>query len=150
MERVVVKVKLLEGKNRAPALPQKATQGSSGFDIFASNDEEIVIKPGKRALIPTGIAIELPAGYEAQIRPRSGLAWKYGITLLNSPGTIDSDYRGEIKIILANLGEEPFRVKKGDRVAQMVISKVADAELKIVDELSSTERESGGFGHSGI
>jgi len=150
MSEVVIKVKKLDGKNQAISLPQRATQGSAGFDLMASNDEEIVIAPGERALIPTGIAIELPQGLEAQIRPRSGLAWKYGITLLNTPGTIDSDYRGEIKIIMINLGKEPFRLKKGDRIAQMVISRFVECKLEEVKELTETERSSGGFGHTGI
>jgi len=150
MEKVVVKVKRLEGENQAPGLPQKATALSSGFDLLASNDREIIINPGERALIPTGIAIELPPGYEAQIRPRSGLAWKYGITLLNTPGTIDADYRGELKIILINLGRERFVVRKGDRIAQMVICQLPQAELKETDQLTPTERNNGGFGHSGI
>jgi len=150
MSEVVIKVKKLDGKNQAISLPQRATQGSAGFDLMASNDEEIVIAPGERALIPTGIAIELPQGLEAQIRPRSGLAWKYGITLLNTPGTIDSDYRGEIKIIMINLGKEPFRLKKGDRIAQMVISRFVECKLEEVKQLTETERSSGGFGHTGI
>jgi dUTP pyrophosphatase len=150
MSEVVIKVKKIDGKNQAISLPQRATQGSAGFDLMASNDEEIVIAPGERALIPTGIAIELPQGLEAQIRPRSGLAWKYGITLLNTPGTIDSDYRGEIKIIMINLGKEPFRLKKGDRIAQMVISRFVECKLEEVKELTETERSSGGFGHTGI
>ncbi len=150
MEKVVVKVKRLEGENQAPGLPQKATALSSGFDLLASNDREIIINPGERALIPTGIAIELPPGYEAQIRPRSGLAWKYGITLLNTPGTIDADYRGELKIILINLGRERFVVRKGDRIAQMVICQLPQAELEETDQLTPTERNNGGFGHSGI
>jgi len=150
MEKVVVKVKRLEGENQAPGLPQKATALSSGFDLLASNDREIIINPGERALIPTGLAIELPPGYEAQIRPRSGLAWKYGITLLNTPGTIDADYRGELKIILINLGRERFVVRKGDRIAQMVICQLPQAELEETDQLTPTERNNGGFGHSGI
>ena len=150
MEKVVVKVKRLEGENQAPGLPQKATALSSGFDLLASNDREIIINPGERALIPTGLAIELPPGYEAQIRPRSGLAWKYGITLLNTPGTIDADYRGELKIILINLGKEPFVVRRGDRIAQMVISRLPEAELVEVEELSPTKRDTGGFGHTGL
>jgi len=150
MEELVIKIKRLESKDRAEGLPVRATSGSAGFDLLASNEQEILIGPGERALIPTGIAIELPPGWEAQIRPRSGLAWKFGVTLLNTPGTIDSDYRGEIRIIIINLGREPFRVKKGDRIAQMVIAPSIPCRLLEVNELSKTERDSGGFGHSGI
>jgi len=145
-----IKIKRLSGKDGAAGLPVKATSGSAGFDLLASNDEEITILPGQRALVPTGLVIELPDGYEAQIRPRSGLALKNGITLLNTPGTIDSDYRGEIKIIMVNLGEEAFRVGKGDRIAQMVIARYAQCELKEAADLSRTKRKDGGFGHSGI
>ena len=150
MKKCAVKVKLLKGKDSAAGLPVRATRGSAGFDLLASNDEPIVIEPGKRALVPTGLVIELAQGCEAQIRPRSGLAWKNGITLLNTPGTIDSDYRGEVKVILINLGEEAFTVRKGDRIAQMVIAKYMDCGLKGSEQLSSTRRGSGGFGHSGI
>lgn len=120
------------------------------MDLYADVDSEVVLKPGEIALIPTGIAIELPFGYEAQIRPRSGLAINHGITLLNTPGTIDSDYRGEIKIILVNLGKKEFTIKRGDRIAQMVISKYAKVEWEEVRELNSTKRGAGGFGHTGI
>jgi dUTP pyrophosphatase len=150
MSDLVIKIKRLSGKDRAAGLPKKATEGSAGFDLLASNDEEIVIAPGERVLIPTGIVLELPPGHEAQIRPRSGLAWKCGVTLLNTPGTIDSDYRGELKIILINLGQEPFPVKKGDRIAQMVIAQFLDCRLEEASELSKTGREDGGFGHTGV
>jgi len=150
MSHLVIKIKRLTGKDQAAGLPKKATEGSAGFDLLASNDDEIVIAPGARALIPTGIVLELPPGHEAQIRPRSGLAWKCGVTLLNTPGTIDSDYRGELKIILINLGQEPFSVKKGDRIAQMVIAQFLDCRLEEASELSKTEREDGGFGHTGV
>jgi len=150
MAKAVVKVKRLPGKDAAAGLPIKATGGSAGFDLRASNHSEIIIAPGKRALIPTGLVLELPAGCEAQIRPRSGLAWKFGVTLLNSPGTIDSDYRGEVKVILVNLGERPFRVRKGDRIAQMVISRCLEVVLREENELANTRRGRGGFGHSGV
>jgi len=125
------------------------TPHSAGMDIFAAVKEAVVIEPGKRALLPTGIAIALPPGIEAQIRPRSGLAIKNGIGLLNSPGTIDADYRGEIKIILINMGDEPFSVKRGDRIAQMVVREVFQGEWRTVDELPETDRNDGGFGHTG-
>lgn len=131
-------------------LPTYSTEFSSGLDLRANLDNELVIKPLQRVLVPTGLFIELTEGYEAQIRPRSGLAIKYGITVLNTPGTIDTDYRGEIKIILINLSNEDFTIHHGDKVAQMVIAKFEKADLKIVDSLSETVRSDGGFGHSGI
>ena len=131
-------------------LPSYSTEYSSGLDLRANLDNDLVIKPLQRVLVPTGLFIELTEGYEAQIRPRSGLAIKYGITVLNTPGTIDTDYRGEIKIILINLSNEDFTIHNGDKVAQMVIAKFEKADLKIVDALSETVRSDGGFGHSGI
>ncbi len=130
-------------------LPSYQTEHSAGMDLMAAVGEDVVIPPGKWGLIPTGIAIELPHGYEAQIRPRSGLAAKYGISLVNTPGTIDSDYRGEIKVILINFGSEPYTVRRGDRIAQMVINEVVRAELVHVEELGCTKRGDGGFGHTG-
>lgn len=131
-------------------LPTYSTEYSSGLDLRANLDNDLVIKPLQRVLVPTGLFIELTEGFEAQIRPRSGLAIKYGITVLNTPGTIDTDYRGEIKIILINLSNEDFTIHHGDKVAQMVIAKFEKADLKIVDSLSETVRSDGGFGHSGI
>jgi len=131
-------------------LPVYSTQGSSGMDLTAAIREDIALLPGKRILVPTGISISLPRGLEAQIRPRSGLALKYGVTLLNTPGTIDSDYRGEIQIIMINLGEGAFVIKRGLRIAQMIISQYVTATFKIVDELDVTLRNHGGFGHTGI
>ena len=131
-------------------LPTYSTEYSSGLDLRANLDNDLVIKPLQRVLVPTGLFIELTEGYEAQIRPRSGLAIKYGITVLNTPGTIDTDYRGEIKIILINLSNDDFTIHHGDKVAQMVIAKFEKADLKIVDSLSETVRSDGGFGHSGI
>ena len=131
-------------------LPSYATPGSSGMDIRADLTEPLSLKPLERALVPTGLFIELPLGFEAQIRPRSGLAVKQGITCLNSPGTIDSDYRGEIKIILINLSGENQIIQPADRIAQLVIQKVEHAELNEVDALTITERSSGGFGSTGI
>ena len=150
MKKPGIKIKKLSGPNAAVGIPGRATPGSAGFDLMASNDDEIVIEPGKRALVPTGLVIELPFGCEAQVRPRSGLAWKHGVTLLNTPGTIDCDYRGEIKVIMVNLGEDSFKVKKGDRIAQMVIAKYVEAELEEAEALSCTVRQEGGFGSSGL
>jgi dUTP pyrophosphatase len=149
MEKINVKITRLRDNNDLP-LPFYATEGSAGMDLFADVTEDVILKPGEIKLIPTGIAIELPPGYEAQIRPRSGLALNHGITLLNSPGTIDSDYRGEIKLILINLGKNDFVVKRGDRIAQMVISKYVRIEWDEVKELNITKRGAGGFGHTGI
>ena len=131
-------------------LPYYSSEGASGMDLAAACPHDVQLLAGERALIPTGIAISLPRGYEAQIRPRSGLALKHGIGLLNSPGTIDSDYRGEIQVILINHGKETFVVKRGLRIAQMVISQYVPAHFKIVEELDVTLRNDGGFGHSGF
>jgi dUTP pyrophosphatase len=125
------------------------TSHSAGMDLYAELAEDLVLSPGARMLVPTGIAIALPDGYEAQIRPRSGLALKYGITMLNSPGTIDADYRGEIGVILINHGDAPFVVSDGERIAQMVVAPVVQSKLVEVDELDETTRGSGGFGHTG-
>jgi dUTP pyrophosphatase len=130
-------------------LPDYATLFRSGMDIYAYIDNEFVMKPMERALISTGLYIELPPGYEAQIRPRSGLAIKNGITVLNTPGTIDADYRGEVKVILINLSDQNFTIHDGDRIAQMVIQKIERALWREVDEISDSERGGGGFGHTG-
>jgi dUTP pyrophosphatase len=131
-------------------VPQRMTPGSSGCDIVAAIDEPVVVQPGQRVLVPTGFCFEIPAGYEVQVRPRSGLAWKHGITLLNTPGTIDADYRGEVKIILANLGQEPFILKRGERIAQVVPMAIAsNISFREQDSLSETRRGDGGFGHTG-
>jgi len=130
-------------------LPAYATPGSAGMDLVAANDADVILAPGKRALVPTGIAIELPEGLEAQIRPRSGLAAKNGITVLNTPGTVDSDYRGEIKVCLINLGDEAFTVSRGMRIAQMVIAEHARVTLIETSRLSETERGAGGHGSTG-
>lgn len=131
------------------ALPAYATSGSAGMDLMAATDGDVSIAPGKRALVPTGIAIELPEGLEAQIRPRSGLAAKNGITVLNTPGTVDSDYRGEIKVCLINLGDDTFTVTRGMRIAQMVIAEHARVTLVETSTLSETERGAGGHGSTG-
>lgn len=131
-------------------LPSYKTEYSSGMDLCAFIDNDLIVKPFQRVLIPTGLYIELPEGYEAQIRPRSGLAWNYGITVLNTPGTIDTDYRGEIKAILINLSDKDFVIHNGDRICQMVIQKFEHAELQVVEKLTETLRSDGGFGHTGI
>ena len=148
-----VELKRLRPSAQSVDLPSYATTGSAGLDIRACLEPDqscLTIEPGKRMAVPTGLAIALPSGTEAQIRPRSGLALKKGITCLNTPGTIDSDYRGEIKIILANLGDQTFMVRHGDRIAQMVIAPYIRAELHLVEELGDTERGAGGFGSTGI
>ena len=132
------------------ALPAYMTAGSAGMDLLADIDGELMLAPMARALIPTGIAIALPPGFEAQIRPRSGLALKHGFTLVNSPGTIDSDYRGEIQVIAINLGSEPVVIKRGERIAQMVVQRVIQAEWREVTELPDSERQAGGFGHTDV
>ncbi|MBR0503681.1 MAG: dUTP diphosphatase [Paludibacteraceae bacterium] len=131
------------------ALPSYATSQSAGVDLRANIEEPIVIKPLERVLVPTGIYMALPKGYEAQIRPRSGLAAKHGITILNTPGTIDADYRGEIKVILVNLSNEPFTIEDGERVCQMVIARHEQVTWQQVDVLEETDRGEGGFGHTG-
>ena len=143
----MVKVEVVNQGNQP--IPEYATPLSAGCDLRANIDSPILIKPLDRKLIPTGLHIALPEGYEAQIRPRSGLAIKKGITCLNTPGTIDADYRGDVGVILINLSHEDFVVQPGERIAQMVINKFEQAEFVIVDELSETERGEGGFGHTG-
>lgn len=130
-------------------LPQYQTANSAGMDITSGSKNDIIIEPAQTVLIPTNLIFEIPPGCEVQIRPRSGLAIKHNIGIMNSPGTIDSDYRGEVKILLTNFGKEPFTVKFGERIAQMVVSKVEHAEINLTDELSETKRGSGGFGHTG-
>ena len=129
--------------------PQYETPESAGMDLRAAVTEPVSLQPGERQLIPTGLKIALPAGYEAQIRPRSGLAYRHGITMLNAPGTIDSDYRGEVGVLAVNHGDEPFVIERGDRIAQMVIAPVIQAELRLQEELHQTERGEGGFGSTG-
>jgi dUTP pyrophosphatase len=132
------------------ALPVYETEGASGLDIRAAVNEPIILQPGEIRLVPTRLAVSIPRGYEGQIRPRSGLALRHGIGMVNSPGTIDSDYRGEIGLIVVNWGREPFVIKRGDRIAQMVIAAVSKVEVVEVEDLESTPRGHGGFGHSGI
>jgi len=143
-----LKIKVLPGNEDIP-LPEYATDGSAGLDLRAAVSEPIILNPKERILVPTGIIIGLTKGFEAQVRPRSGLAVRHGIMLVNSPGTIDSDYRGEIKVIMFNSGDEPFEIKRGDRIAQLIISKYERVALKKVDEIEDTSRGDGGFGHTG-
>lgn len=142
-----MKIKIVNRSHHA--LPQYATALSAGLDLRANLEEDITLQPMERRLVPTGLSIALPEGYEAQVRPRSGLALKHGITLLNTPGTIDADYRGEIGVIMVNLSDTPFNIADGDRIAQLVISRYEQAEWEAVEALDSTERGDGGFGHTG-
>ncbi len=145
------KVKIYVQKtSEKTAFPSYMTPGSSGLDLRASIEEPMTLEPFERKLIPTGLKLAIPQGYEGQVRPRSGLALKHGITTLNSPGTIDSDYRGEVKVLLINLGSAPVVINSGDRIAQLVIAPVVQAELEEVDELDDTSRGDGGFGHTGV
>ena len=137
-------------KDHPVSLPQYMTEGSSGMDLFASVAQEETLVPGERKLIPAGISVAIPEGFEGQIRPRSGLAIQKGIGIVNGPGTIDADYRGEVGVLLINFGREPFTIRNGDRIAQMVISPVTRATLEEVDDLPPTRRQGGGFGHTGI
>ncbi len=135
--------------NKDIPLPRYMTAQSAGMDIFAALETDLLLAPGHIALVPTGFAMALPKGFEAQIRPRSGLAVKHGIGIINAPGTIDADYRGEVKIALINLGQEPVTLKRGDRIAQMVVQQVCQARINVVDQLDDTDRSLGGFGHTG-
>jgi dUTP pyrophosphatase len=130
-------------------LPAQATAGSAGADLRAAVGQEVILAPGERALVPTGFSVEIPSGWEGQVRPRSGLAVQFGLTLLNSPGTIDSDYRGEIRVLLVNLGAEPFTVRRGERIAQLVVAPAPRAHFVEVDELPASARGEGGFGSTG-
>ena len=138
--------------NRCPdlPLPERASEHSAGFDLRAAVDEPMMIGPGQRALVATGVAVGIPEGFEGQVRPRSGLAWNHGVSIVNAPGTIDADYRGEIQVILINHSSEPFTVRRGERIAQLVIAPVLSCELVQVENLPSTSRGRGGFGSSGI
>ena len=148
MKKVRVQIERLSGCEDL-SLPRYMTERASGLDICAAVPKPLTILPGQRAMISTGLMIALPEGYEAEIRPRSGLAFNHGITLINAPGTIDADYRGEIKILMINLGQEPFVINRGDRVAQMVIHQVCRAEWQSCEALDRTDRGEGGFGHTG-
>ena len=148
MDTIIVKVKRLENNTDLP-LPSYQSDGSSGLDLCAAVNKDLTLQPGDIKLIPTGLSISLPEGYEAQIRPRSGLALKYGLGFVNAPGTIDADYRGEIGVIAINWGKKPLTIKRGERIAQMVIHTVSRAIVEEVNELDTTQRGEGGFGHSG-
>jgi len=143
-----VLVKRLPGNEDIP-LPKRMSEWAAGFDVHAAVVNSLVLAPGERVLVPTGLALAMPRELEAQVRPRSGLALKHGVTCLNTPGTIDADYRGEVKVLLINLGSEPFEIRRGDRIAQIVFQRVPPVELAEVDELPATERGEGGFGHTG-
>jgi dUTP pyrophosphatase len=146
---IVVRIKRIDGTHRDLPLPMRMTEHAAGFDIAAAVDEPTRLAPGEIRLVPCGFAMALPHGYEAQVRPRSGLASKFGITLVNSPGTIDSDYRGEVKVPLINLGREPFTIERGTRIAQMLVQPVPRVEMVEVEELDDTRRGKDGFGHTG-
>ena len=147
----MIRVKILRLPHaRDLPLPEPASPGSAGLDLRAAIDGEETLRPGARARIPTGIAVGIPPGWEGQVRPRSGLAWRHGVALVNAPGTIDSDYRGEIAVLLVNLGEEPFTLRRGDRVAQLVIAPVADVAVEEVPALEPSGRGEGGFGSTGV
>ncbi len=148
--RVRVKIKRLRAGSGEPIpLPRYMTEHSAGMDLFADVEGEVLLQPGERRLIPTGISMAIPPGFEGQVRPRSGLGLREGVTVVNSPGTIDADYRGEVGILLINLGQRPFRVNRGDRIAQLVVAPVCRAELELTGELEATSRNGGGFGHTG-
>ena len=147
MEKVTVTIQRLPGNEDLP-LPRYMTEHAAGLDVFAAVGQEVSIFPGQREMIPTGLAIALPEGYEAQIRPRSGIAWKHGVTLVNAPGTIDADYRGEIGILLINHGDQTFVVRRGDRIAQMIVQRVCRVQWDVHPELNPTGRGDGGFGHT--
>jgi dUTP pyrophosphatase len=148
MDTIIIKVKRLDNNTDLP-LPSYQSDGSSGLDLCAAVNKDLTLQPGDIELIPTGLSISLPEGYEAQIRPRSGLALKYGLGFVNAPGTIDADYRGEIGVIAINWGKKPLTIKRGERIAQMVIHTVSRAIVEEVNELDTTQRGKGGFGHSG-
>ncbi len=145
----VIQLKWLPSGDSALPLPAYHSELAAGLDVAAAVDREILLGCGEIALVPTGFAVAIPAGYEIQVRPRSGLAIKHGVTIVNSPGTIDADYRGEVKIGLINLGKEPYRIRRGDRIAQLVVAPVCRASLRVVTELDATRRQDGGFGHTG-
>ena len=149
MDQVKINIKRISTEFHDIPLPSYTTDGSAGMDIRAAIQDELVMEPGAAVLVPTNLIVEIPSGFELQVRPRSGLAINHSIGILNSPGTIDSDYRGEVKIILMNFGKENFTIKRGDRIAQLILSKVYRADLNVKDDLSATSRGEGGFGHSG-
>jgi len=146
---VVVAVQRIRRGNEPLPLPEYQTPDAAGMDLMADNVEPLLLRPGERVRVPTGLRVEIPSGYEGQIRPRSGLAARHGVTLLNAPGTVDADYRGEIDVLLVNLGTEDYTVRRGDRIGQMIIAPVARATWREVDGLTDSERWTGGFGHTG-
>ncbi|MCK4947475.1 MAG: dUTP diphosphatase [Candidatus Aureabacteria bacterium] len=148
MKHIKIKIKVLEHARDLP-VPKYMSEEASGMDLYAAVDKDTELKPGEISLIPTGICMSILPGYEAQVRPRSGLSLKHGLSIVNSPGTIDSDYRGEIGIILINLGKEPFVIKRGLRIAQLILQEVIRGDISVVAELAETQRNSGGFGHTG-
>ena len=149
MENIRIHIKRLKN-NQPVSLPQYMTEGSSGMDLFASLEKEVTLQPGERRMIPTGISIAIPEGFEGQVRPRSGLAIRNGIGIINAPGTIDADYRGEIGVLLINFGKEPVTLHHGDRIAQLVISRVFRAVWEEAEDLPPSSRQAGGFGHTGV
>ena len=149
MKEIDISVKVLP-HYEGLTLPNYQTLGSSGFDFLAACDPDITLKPGERFLVPTGLSFSLPLGTELQVRPRSGLAVKHGVTMVNTPGTIDSDYRGEVKVIMINLGQENFTITRGMRIAQAVLAEVVKARFNVADNLDATLRVAGGFGHTGV
>jgi len=149
MENIRIHIKRLKN-NQPVSLPQYMTEGSSGMDLFASLEKEVTLQPGERRMIPTGISIAIPEGFEGQVRPRSGLAIRNGIGIINAPGTIDADYRGEIGVLLINFGKKPVTLRNADRIAQLVISRVFRAIWEEADELPPSLRQGGGFGHTGV
>src|SRR4030066_204653 len=148
-EIVEIKIKRLSTEFDDIPIPSYATSGSAGMDVRAAVKDEIIIEPNSITLVPTNLSVEIPKGYEIQVRPRSGLAANHSIGILNAPGTIDSDYRGEVKIILMNFGKENFKISAGDRIAQLIVSKIYNAKIEEVDDLNSSKRGDGGFGHTG-
>jgi len=148
MPMITLKVRRKEGCEDIP-LPRYMSHAAAGMDLCAANREPICLEPGQVRLVPTGLYVAIPDGYEGQVRPRSGLALKHGLTLVNAPGTIDADYRGEVGIIVGNIGAEPYTIERGSRIAQLVIAPVVQVEIDLVDELDDTHRGEGGFGHTG-
>jgi len=149
MEQPLLEIEVLQGQEDL-GLPSYATEGAAGLDLKAALTETLTLKPGERGIVPTGLKMAIPRGYEGSVRPRSGLAMKQGLTVTNSPGTIDSDYRGEVKVLLINLGQEPVVLNRGDRIAQLLIAPVSHARIVKVEKLDDTSRGSGGFGHTGL
>jgi dUTP pyrophosphatase len=150
-ESLTLRIRRLDPeKDRDLPIPEYMSPGASGLDLPAAIEGEIILAPSEIRLIPTGLALAIPPGYEGQVRPRSGLALKHGITLVNTPGTIDSDYRGELGLAIINLGQKPYSIRRGDRLAQLVLHKVYQADIQVVENLDATDRADGGFGHSGI